>query len=565
MHSGLYLLSENGLYRVNASMEVLEHTHKGIIIRDMIETPFGIYMATYGNGFLQMKPGGATNRIFRDRFDWSNTGLSMRYDAANRRLWLVCNKGIFILDLDHRGLPKPAYSLLACGIELPVTELNGGNYVLLPGDKYYYFPSNDGLLKIPINWKLNKAPSELMLKSVSSDKGVLPVSEDIFLPAKHGNLTMKLLLPLSFHEENEAQEYRLMPLFEQWKPVPENRQIVFSQLPPGDYTLWVKNVLGERLLTNIHVAKFWYQEPVFYFSMLLLLFGIVAISIFLRTRTLRRRSMVLQIAVDKKTAALKQNLDALKQSQHLLKQETALRENMNSVLLHDIRSPLLFLTQAGYSLNNKLKERYPDALDSANVLAGTVKDLYFLSSDYIIWLKNRKFGSRAETETLNLYELIDEIYRFYLPICSSNFNSIDFTCTREDQEKSFCTDGQLLRCVLRNLIDNCNKFTRKGQINIELKHHKGFADITVYDNGSGLPARILTTFAKRSKENPNLWTLKAMPTEEIGMNMILQFAEILNGVITYERLPEGRSKFQLRLKELSCQSSDSTTSLKSMP
>ena len=121
--------------------------------------------------------------------------------------------------------------------------------------------------------------------------------------------------------------------------------------------------------------------------------------------------MVLQFAVDKKTAELKQNLDALKQSQELLKQETALRENMNSVLLPDIRSPLLFLTQSSYNLNNTLKERFPQGLDSANVLAGTVKDLYFLSSDYIVWLKNRKSGAKAETEILKLCELLDEILR----------------------------------------------------------------------------------------------------------------------------------------------------------
>jgi signal transduction histidine kinase len=329
--------------------------------------------------------------------------------------------------------------------------------------------------------------------------------------------------------------------------------------------LWIRNARGERRLTTIYVSRFWFQEPLFHLTLLIAFIGILVMAIYLRTRTLRRRSEILKRAVEMKTAELKQNLETLEASQNQLKQETALRENMNSVLLHDIRSPLLFLTQSSYRLNNSLKSRYPNILEPANVLANTVKDLYILSSDYITWLKNRKTGNNPETETLKLFEVLEETLNFYRPIISSSNNNMHFNCAAEDKDKTFCTDGQLLRCVLRNLIDNSNKYTRNGEITVELKHSGQEGIITIHDNGKGLPARILTTFAKRNMENPNLWTLQAMDSEEIGMNMILQFAEIINGKITYERMPNGVSKFQLILNELTCQASTPPDSSKSMP
>jgi len=560
-----YLFSEQGLLQLDSDLKLVSKKYTGYIIRDILETPAGIYAATYGDGLHLLNPDGSGRRIFQDRFGWSSAALSLRYDSVRHRLWLVCNKGIFIIPLNKSGKPGSVNYLLACGSELPCTELNGGDYEVRPDDRYYYFPSNDGLMKIPINWNTDRISKEYLIKSGTSGGNSIDVSDRIYLPAAHKNLILKLQLPFSFHEENEEQEFRLSPLFQQWRPVPENRQLVFSQLPHGTYTLWIRNARGERRLTTIYVSRFWFQEPLFHLTLLIAFIGILFMAIYLRTRTLRRRSEILKRAVEMKTAELKQNLKTLEASQNQLKQETALRENMNSVLMHDIRSPLLFLTQSSYNLNNSLRKRYPNILEPANVLANTVKDLYILSSDYITWLKNRKSGNNPETETLKLYEVLEETLNFYRPIISSGNNSLHFNCAAEDKDKTFCTDGQLLRCVLRNLIDNSNKYTRNGDITVELKHSGQEGIITIYDNGKGLPARILTTFAKRNMENPNLWTLKAMDSEEIGMNMILQFTEIINGKITYERMPNGVSKFQLILNELTCQAYTPPDSSKSMP
>lgn len=560
-----FLLSDHGLVQLDHNMNAVAQKYPGYIIRDVVETPKGIYVATYGDGLHLLKADGTGKRIFQDRFGWSSAALSLRYDSLHKRLWLVCNKGIFILELDKAGNPGPVQHLLACGSELPCTELNGGDYEVRPEDRYYYFPSNDGLMKIPINWNTGKATKEFMLKTISAGGKIIPVSDQIHLPAAHKNLVLKLLIPFSFHEENEEQEYRLLPLFQQWRPIPENRQLLFSQLPFGTYTLWIRNAKGERRITTIHVARFWFQEPLFHLSVVLLLVGAVVLLFYIRTRRLRNRSALLERAVAQKTEALNINLKTLEASQKRLAEETAIRENMNSVLLHDIRSPLLFLTQSSYNLNNKLRLRFPEVLDAANVLAGTVKDLYILSSDYITWLKNRKSGQGPEPEMLSLNKLIEETLNFYRPIISATNNSFTYHCAPKDRDHLFCTDGQLLRCVLRNLIDNSNKFTQNGSIRVELNHEAGAGIITVYDNGKGLPARILTTYARRSKDNPKLWTLKAMPSEEIGMNMILQFTEMIQGVITYERLPDETSKFRLVLKELSVQDDAGAESLKSMP
>ncbi len=565
MGNKTFLLSDHGLIQLDHNLNAVAQKYQGYIIRDVVETPQGMYVATYGDGLHLLKADGTGKRIFQDRFGWSSAALSMRYDSLRKRLWLVCNKGIFILGLNKNGLPGPAQHLLACGSELPCTELNGGDYEVRPEDLYYYFPSNNGLMKVPINWNTGKTSQEYLLKGVVSNGKNIHISDQIYLPAAHRNIIFKLLLPFSFHEENEEQEYRLLPLFQNWRPIPENRQLLFSQLPHGSYTLWIRNANGERRITTIHVARFWFQEPLFHLSVVLLLVGVIVLLISLRTRTLRNRSAALERAVAQKTEALNINLKQLEASQKQVADETAIRENMNSVLLHDIRSPLLFLTQSSYNLNNKLKLRYPELFDAANVLAGTVKDLYILSSDYITWLKNRKSGLGPEPEILSLNHLIEETLSFYRPIISTANNNINYHCAPEDQRRMFCTDGQLLRCVLRNLIDNSNKFTKNGSIRVELNHEPGCAIVTVHDNGDGLPARILTTYARRSKDKPNLWTLKAMQSEEIGMNMILQFTEMIQGVITYERQSDETSKFRLILTELQRQESSEDESLKSMP
>ncbi len=108
------------------------------------------------------------------------------------------------------------------------------------------------------------------------------------------------------------------------------------------------------------------------------------------------------------------------------------------------------------------------------------------------------------------------------------------------------TDGEMLRHVWTNLLENAIKFTpENGKIAVGLKRVNGFAEVTVRDSGVGVPEGETDKIFEKYYRAGNAAKTRG---SGIGLAVCKRICVLLNGEITCKsKLGEG-SEFKVKLK-----------------
>lgn len=543
----LWLLSENGAYKIDRHFRVKAHILQSVAVRDAIKIGNTWTWATYGRGILQgLNPDPNASPAFDDPHDWSLAAISLRYDPISSKLWLVCNRAIFILSCDKNGELRGFYNILECGIHLPARELNGGNYPenSVNNLPYYFFPSSQGLLKVPRNIHAQISGDKLRLIVSISGKDTLNDAVSLRLSPGYSFLSIRVKVNQPFVAEGKLS-YRISGAIPDWKPLPENQTIGPFKLPPGEYLLELRSLNGVIKTLQIHVPPYWYNTLWFRVSFIACVVILALVWLKVRTEKLVQRKAELTFQVNQRTHELRTALLDLEASRRELTEAYETREKMNAVLLHDIRSPLMFLTESAYHFNRRVRAEAPQYFPTFNLFAGTIKDLYLLATDFNLWFK-LPLDSRLRVKTHRVADLIDDVVRFYQPIIESGANTFTTDILVGLPELQIQTHAGIFKSILRNLLDNSNKYTPGGSIHLHVGRSGESLLIRVNDTGSGLPDEIIRIYGTQS-EDGNEWLLKETAADEIGLNLILRFTRMLNGRLVYRHHHTQGSLFTLEL------------------
>lgn len=184
------------------------------------------------------------------------------------------------------------------------------------------------------------------------------------------------------------------------------------------------------------------------------------------------------------TKAYCQIITNLKEKLEKLSIEKEQKEQLIAIIIHDLKSPLRFLSMHMDKLQENLKGMNPEDLKSYTLLLkNTVNDIYLFTQDVLLWLNNQKGDLIILTKNTNIKELIYNTSRLYRDICLFKNNRMEITIT---QNILVDTASDLLNVILRNLLDNANKFTDNGIISITAGITNKSAYITIKDTGIGM-------------------------------------------------------------------------------
>ena len=540
-----WLLSQNGAYRIDRQFRVKAHILKSLAVRDAVKVGNTWIWATYGRGILTGLNPDTRTPAFTDPYDWSLAAVSLRYDPKYEKLWLVSNKAIFILACDKTGHLGRFHNMLECGLHLPARELNGGNYPSETINRlpYYFLASSQGLLKIPRNIHLQAANTKLRLTAIISGKDTIPDAATIQLDPSYAFISVRIRSTRPFADEGSLS-YRISPEMMEWRPLPENHLIGPFKLPPGDYTLELRSIDGLHKTLQIHIPPHWYNTLWFRIMTAGCMLVFALLWLRMRTRKLEKRKAELTYEVNQRTHQLRTTLLDLEASRRELTEAYETREKMNAVLLHDIRSPLMFLTESAYRFNQRLRAEAPQYFSTFNLFAATIKDLYLLATDFNLWLK-RPLDGPLPFRKLRVEDLVEDVVRFYRPIIESGTNVLDTEILRDTPDLQIETHAGIFKSILRNLLDNSNKYTPGGRIQLKVCQAGTALLVQVEDSGSGLPDDILRIYGTRNTGEGE-WILQDTAADEIGLNLILRFTRMLNGRLTYRHDASG-SIFTLHL------------------
>jgi signal transduction histidine kinase len=239
---------------------------------------------------------------------------------------------------------------------------------------------------------------------------------------------------------------------------------------------------------------------------------------------------------------------------------------------HELRTPLNAII--GYSnliQEEALDNGYQDVLPDLNKIRSAGQQLHSMISDILDI-------SQIESEQLKLHLtqfylplLIEELKTLMQPLLMKNHNQLEIHF--HGNINQICSDQQKLKQILLNLLNNANKFTKKGLIQLNINLHSvlfneqnrkqckteqegctkcsssGYLIFEVIDNGIGIPERdlkrIFDTFIQI--DETSAVTDGGTKGAGLGLSISQQLCRIMGGKITVESVEGKGSTFTVQL------------------
>jgi DNA-binding response OmpR family regulator/ligand-binding sensor domain-containing protein len=236
-----------------------------------------IWFATQGNGIIVLSPDSDKLSNITTKEGLLSDYVSGILPDENGNLWISSTKGLMVYN--RHGAPAFYYYTREDGLQ--GNRFITGSFHKSP-DGEMFFGGNHGFTAFyPQHIKPNESKPRIFFTNLAFGNRPAEIGETILgrqIIDRHINKTEKITLPFkhrmfsigvaAIHYQNPAANkitYRLSGYDEQWKTIPAYyRNIYFSNLPAGRYTLEVKAVNSNNITSSdarfliIEVLKPWY-------------------------------------------------------------------------------------------------------------------------------------------------------------------------------------------------------------------------------------------------------------------------------------------------------------------
>lgn len=484
-----------------------------------------LWVGTTGNGFYAIKQG----RVIKLPLDLKRSLKDVHSFMEDQSgfIWISTNNGLFRCkkaELDGYIAGKTDGIYYQCFKQesgFNTNEFNGNctpSAVVL-GNGKFSFPSIDGLVQFyPDSIRELLPVNKIIVDQISVDgQPRYPAGRAIDLEPDFKYLEVQVASPFFGNPANQQLEYRLTGLDSTWQPLNEENKIVFNNLAHGPYQLQLRKRSGfdegDFVTTSImfSVLPFFYQT--IYFKLLVLLVTGLAIYLIIKLRYayLVRHNRQLEQEVASRTLHLN-NANRLK-------------EKMLMMVGHDLQSPLHFL---GYLSESNYDAVQANQTEKAGRISREMKDtsrkIYAFVDEFSLWARVQDEEFNLRTSVFSLTSLVAELEVFYKEILHLRHNAFEFT-TEEEYELN--TNRDLLKAILRNLIENAHKHTQNGTIRVHCyRDGDQSCAVRISDTGKGMSPETLKKISDLTRKVGTVSDFES--GSRLGYQFIIDFATRLN-------------------------------------
>jgi len=226
-----------------------------------------------------------------------------------------------------------------------------------------------------------------------------------------------------------------------------------------------------------------------------------------------------------------------------LRRLSALRADFVSLVSHELRSPMASLIGSAETLRSRWRELGPEQRESfLALIAHETRRLAALVEDVLD-------TSRIEAGTFT-YSFADvdvgALARAAAAAAESGQDEVRVRAEVAGVVPSVRGDGERLRQVLSNLIDNAVKYSPSGgEVRVTTQAQNGSVEVTVSDRGPGIPSeqqRLIFEKFGRAKVGD-----KTKPGTGLGLFIARSIAEAHGGSIAVVSSPGHGATFTLTL------------------
>ncbi|WP_426294676.1 sensor histidine kinase [Dyadobacter endophyticus] len=237
--------------------------------------------------------------------------------------------------------------------------------------------------------------------------------------------------------------------------------------------------------------------------------------------------------------ALERQVDDLSQK---LEYSNGLKHKITMMIAHDLQSPLHFLNVLSdhvsrFAANNQLSE----------VRAGTEEikkatgNIHAFVKEVNLWARSQHENFQPAQYSFSFIELARELQQFFEDMILLNRNTLII----DSPEDVFVyTNREILKAILRNLIDNANKHTRGGVVKLIFTSDENGPLLTVSDNGSGIQPGELQKIRRRLS-NPVV-NAPVEPNSRLGYQLIADFVHTLGYSMSLASSPGAGTSVSIR-------------------
>lgn len=359
----------------------------------------------------------------------------------------------------------------------------------------------------------------------------------ISLPFEYNTLKFEFAAPFFDHEEKTLYSYQLIGFDKGWSNWTRNADKEYTNLSQGTYTFQVKaknvyDVESKISKFDITILSPFYLTWWAYCIYIILLGLFIFATVKLFTLKLVRQKEYLEQVVQTRTAEIVLQKEKIQLQRDELAVANATKDKFFSIIAHDLRNP--FNTLLGFSdllIDQINLKDFEKSYEFAKIIHKTSSVSYELLENLLNWSRAQTGKISFNPESIDIKSLIDANILLLNNLAEKK--GIVLSSTLDHEALAFA-DKNMVLTILRNLITNAIKFSRKGdKITVSVDDDKEFYTIRVSDTGVGIDEKAI---AKLFLISENIKTEGTSNEQGTGLGLILckEFVDYNKGKIWVE-------------------------------